>query len=73
MRKYIRNHMRYEARLLGVKQSKYVRKEFDEYQIKKRGALNRRINQAKGTLPKFKWRMPIAQVRNAFGAKGAKA
>lgn len=61
-RKIIRNKIRRQAELLGVKPSKLVHNGFDRLQIKKYGATVRAINQAKGTHKRRTWKLRIAAV-----------
>ena len=60
MRKYIRKLLRSQAENMGAKASRYVRSEFDRFQIEKYGRDKRRINQAKGTHKRSTWRMRIS-------------
>lgn len=62
MRKYIRAMSRGEAEKMGAKPSKWVRNEFDRYQIKKYGGKRRKINRAKGTHRRNTWKARIAAV-----------
>lgn len=59
MRKHIRAMLRGEAEKMGAKPSKWVRSEFDRYQIKKYGVEKREINKAKGTHPKRRWKSRV--------------
>ena len=62
MRKIIRSILRAEGERKGVKASRYMSRKFNRLQIKKYGALRRRINQAKGTHKRDVWRQRIASV-----------
>ena len=64
MRKYLRNQMRCAARAAGVKPSKHVAYAWDEWQVHKYGATARKINKARGTHPKRRWKN---RVQSAFG------
>lgn len=55
MRKYLRRISRTRADRIGAKVSRFVAKEWDTYQIKKVGKINRRKNQAKGTHKRSTW------------------
>lgn len=61
-RKFIRNALRLEARRMGVKESTYVRKSWNELQIEKLGATTRKIHQAIGTAPRRLWKFRIQSV-----------
>ena len=65
-RKIIRNGMRREAEFHGAKASKFVKNEFDRYQIKKVGATVRKLNQAKGTHKRRTWK---TRIEASFDAK----
>mgnify|MGYP003306496682 CR=1 FL=1 len=60
MRKFIRKLLRAKAEKMGVKPSRYVRKEFDRIQVEKYGDIRRKINRAKGTHVKNTFRNRIA-------------
>lgn len=62
MRKHIRAMLRGKAEKMGAKPSKWVRSEFDRYQIKKYGDKRRKINRAKGTHRRRTWKARIAAV-----------
>lgn len=62
MIKYIRSILRASAKRHGIKPSKHVAAAWDDFQINKIGYQRRRINQAKGTAPKRKWRLRIEAV-----------
>lgn len=62
MRKHIRKLLRKEGESLGVKASRYVRREFDRRQVKRYGYECRRANQAKSTHKRSKWRLRTAAV-----------
>lgn len=49
MRKHIRKMLKAQGERLGVKTSRFVRREFDSLQIKRYGYECRRANQAKST------------------------
>ena len=55
-----RNALRVQAERLGVKPSRYIRKEFERIQVKKYGQIRRAINQAKGTHTRRTWKQRIA-------------
>lgn len=61
-RKIIRNGLRREAEIRGVKQSLFVHKMFEKYQIMRFGKKIRIINKAKGTHPKRTWKNRICEV-----------
>lgn len=61
-RKIIRNGLRREAEIRGVKQSTFVHNVFEKYQIMRFGKKIRRINEAKGTHPKRTWKNRILSV-----------
>lgn len=61
-RKFVRNALRLEARHKGVKESAYVRKSWNEFQIEKIGATARKIHQAIGTAPRRLWKSRIQSV-----------
>ena len=58
-RKFVRNALRLKARHLGVKESAYVRKSWNDIQIDKFGATARKIHQAIGTAPRRLWKFRI--------------
>ena len=58
-RKFIRNMFRKEAERNGVKASRYIRRNFDSYQINKYGAIVRTKNKCKGTHKRNVWRSRI--------------
>ena len=62
MRKHIRSILRHSAEKHGIKPSKHVSAAWDDFQIRKVGYTRRRVNQAKGTAPKNKWRSRIQAV-----------
>ena len=62
MRKYIRSILRHSAGKHHLKPSAHVAAAWDDFQIKKRGLHRSRINQAKGTTPKGKWKQRIEAV-----------
>lgn len=62
MRKYIRYRLRVAAEKAGVKPSRHVAFGWDEIQNHRVGWTVRKINQAKGTTPKRKWKQRIAGV-----------
>lgn len=59
-RKHIRNRLRCAARAAGVKPSRHVAYGWNELQVRKYGDTVRRINQAKGTHPKRRWKSRVA-------------
>lgn len=59
MRKLLRSILRSKAEKMGVKPSRYVRTEFDEYQSKKYGRVVRKLNQVKGTHKRKTWKYRI--------------
>jgi hypothetical protein len=59
-RKFIREHLRHEAKVKRVKTSKWVRTQFDRLQTKRYGAKKRKANQAKGTHKRGTWRVRVA-------------
>lgn len=61
-RKFVRNALRLEARRMGVKESAYVRKSWNELQIEKLGATTRKIHRAIGTAPRRLWKSRIQSV-----------
>ena len=61
-RKCFRNMIRILAKRAGLKPSKAVALEFDKHQVEKYGKPRRRINQAKGTHPRRKWKSRIADL-----------
>lgn len=63
MRKHIRSILRHNAEKHHLKPSAHVAAAWDDFQIKKVGRTRRRINQAKGTAPKGKWKQRIEAVR----------
>lgn len=56
MRKYIRYMIRKKAEDMGVKPSRFVKKEFDRMQIKIYGRRVRKLNQARGTHKFSAWK-----------------
>mgnify|MGYP006874326359 FL=1 len=58
-RKFIRGAMRAYARRNGIKESSYVHTMFDRLQVKRYGATGRKICQAIGTAPGYKWNFRI--------------
>lgn len=59
MRKHIRAIMRGEAEKRGAKPSKWVKNQFDRYQIEKYGVERREINKAKSTRKRSAWKPHI--------------
>lgn len=62
MRKHIRYMLRVAAEKAGVKPSRHVAFGWDEIQNHRVGWKVRKINQAKGTKPRRKWKQRIAGV-----------
>lgn len=56
MRKHIRNLMRVQAEKQSYTPSKAVNQLWNNLQIKRYGLQKRLANQARGTLPKRKWK-----------------
>lgn len=59
---FVRNALRLEARHMGVKESAYVHKSWNELQIEKIGATARKIHQAIGAAPRRLWKFRIRSV-----------
>ena len=62
LRKHIRSILRHSAEKHHIKPSKHIAAAWEDFQINKVGYTRRRINQAKGTAPKHKWRSRIEAV-----------